>query len=80
MDKRIGEVFDYKGVKLVAVEDKNNSCEGCFFKGKTCNSSDDSDFFNNDFFDICDASEDLDIFCTALGRADGKYVIFKKAE
>lgn len=58
---KIGEVFEYNGVKLITVEDKNNSCEGCFFKGNTCG-----------------AADDQEIFCTAIGRDDNKYVIFKK--
>lgn len=38
MDKyKIGEIFDYNGIKLVAIIASNYACEGCYFKGdKRC--------------------------------------------
>lgn len=62
MNKKIGEVFEYNGVKLITIEDKNNSCKGChFFNGGT----------------RCVAG-DSEIFCSASCRDDNKNVIFKK--
>ena len=35
MELNIGETIKYNGVSLIIVEHKNNSCEGCFFSGRT---------------------------------------------
>ena len=35
MELNIGETIKYNGVSLIIVEHKNNSCEGCFFRGRT---------------------------------------------
>lgn len=45
MEKKIGEVFEYNGVKLITIEDKNNSCKGCFFSGGTRCVAGDSEIF-----------------------------------
>ena len=31
MERKIGEIFDYEGVKLQAIEDDENGCKGCYF-------------------------------------------------
>lgn len=31
MERKIGEQFDYDGVKLEVVENNSKQCEGCFF-------------------------------------------------
>ena len=37
MERSIGEVFDYKGIKLKVEEKKKKNCEGChFLKEKNC--------------------------------------------
>ena len=35
MELNIGETIKYNGVSLIVIEGKNNSCEGCFFSGRT---------------------------------------------
>ena len=35
MELNIGETIKYNGISLIIVEHKNNSCEGCFFSGRT---------------------------------------------
>ena len=35
MELNIGETIKYNGVSLIIIEGKNNSCEGCFFSGRT---------------------------------------------
>ena len=35
MELNIGETIKYNGVSLIIVEHENNSCEGCFFSGRT---------------------------------------------
>ena len=35
MERKIGETIKYNGVSLIVIEGKNNSCEGCFFSGRT---------------------------------------------
>ena len=66
MDKKIGEVFQYNGVTLITIEDKNNNngCKGCYF-------------FNSN---ICIVENDQHISCSALCRDDNKSVIFRKVE
>lgn len=32
MERKVGEIFEYNGVKLITIE--NNSCEGCFFNNR----------------------------------------------
>lgn len=66
MDKKIGEVFQYNGVTLITIEDKNNNngCKGCYF-------------FNGNF---CTAEINQHLSCCASRRDDKKNVIFKKVE
>ena len=35
MELNIGKTIKYNGVSLIIVEHKNNSCEGCFYSGRT---------------------------------------------
>ena len=35
MELNIGETIKYNGVSLIVIEGKNNSCDGCFFSGRT---------------------------------------------
>ena len=32
MERKIGEIFDYDGLKLEVVENDDNHCEGCYFQ------------------------------------------------
>ena len=37
MERAIGEVFDFKGIKLQVIEDSFDTCNGCYFdKEKNC--------------------------------------------
>ena len=45
MEKKIGEIFEHNGVTLITIEDKNNSCKGCFFSGGTRCAAGDSEIF-----------------------------------
>ena len=45
MELNIGETIKYNGVALIIIEDKNNSCEGCFFSGSTRCPAGDSEIY-----------------------------------
>ena len=66
MERKIGEKFDFLGVKLEVVEGEKNSCEGCYLCGtKICG----YEIITN-YLGCCANSE----------REDKKDVIFKKVE
>lgn len=64
MERKVGEVFDFNGVKL-QVKDTGDSCfcEGCYFHGLSC---------------LCDETHyrQLTGECFHPYRNDGKNVIF----
>lgn len=64
MERAIGEVFDFNGVKL-QVKDTGHevSCKGCHFNGSICT--------NNEAHSINQTGE-----CFHPGRNDGKDVVF----
>ena len=66
MERQIGEIFDCNRVPLVAVEESDFDCEGCFFR-------DTAICFKPDIIDIIGS-------CSGDLREDGKDVIFKKVE
>ena len=66
MEGKIGEVFEYNGVKLITIEDKNNNgCKGCHF-------------FNSGICTFVDSNHYLP--CIPLCRNDNKNVIFKEVK
>ena len=68
MQRAIGEIFDFIGVKL-QVEDTGckASCNGCYFNGPTCT--------NNEINYTTQTGE-----CFHTCREDGKNVIFVEVE
>ena len=66
MERAIGEVFDFNGIKL-RVQDAGYkaSCNGCYFNGSICT--------NNEIKSI-----DQTGGCFRACRADGRNVIFVK--
>ena len=38
MERKEGEIFQYKGVRLLVCVDPSNSCTGCYLDGKDCQS------------------------------------------
>ena len=66
MERKIGEQFDFLGVKLEVVEGGKDSCEGCYF----CNTR----------ICGCDIITNYLGFCAYSEREDGKDVTFKKVE
>lgn len=36
MERAIGEVFDFDGIKLRVIEEPFDTCDGCYFNGKVC--------------------------------------------
>ena len=76
--KEIGDIFEYKDVKLQVIETYNTFCKDCPLALKnakecvtlryTC---------RNCYFYIFDTYCDT-MLCTSLERKDGKNVIFKK--
>ena len=36
MERKEGEIFQYKGVRLLVCVDPSNSCTGCYFNKRTC--------------------------------------------
>lgn len=38
MERKIGEVFEYDGKKLRVIEDPFDTCDGCYFNEKDCQS------------------------------------------
>lgn len=64
MERTIGEVFDFDGVKLqVKVAGRKASCNGCYFNGQICT--------NNETRSINQTGE-----CFRPYRMDGMSVIF----
>ena len=68
MERKIGEVFDFNGVKL-QVKDTGSkaSCNGCYFNGSICT--------NNETRYINQTGE-----CFRAYRTDGKHVVFVEVE
>ena len=65
MERKIGEIFDFGGVRLEVLEQKTSGCAGCIF--------------NDLKFDCCFNMILKDIgSCNPCFRTDGKSVIFKK--
>ena len=66
MERQIGEIFDCNGTKLEVVEEKEITCEGCYFiDSRFCR--------NGDVLDIAG-------YCFSSVRKDKKDVIFQKVE
>lgn len=61
-DYAIGEVFDYKGLRLLCVEDDGGDCDGCYF---------------DSLCTTCTYME-TPWYCSAEKRKDGKNVKFVK--
>ena len=38
MERKEGEIFQYKGVRLLVCVDPSDSCTGCYFNGEDCQS------------------------------------------
>ena len=67
IERKIGERFDYKSVKLEVEMADEPYCNGCYFNGET--------------IDCCHRSIRKIIgSCNAFNRSDLKYVIFKLIE
>ena len=65
MEKAVGEIFEFEGVKLqVKDTDRETSCNGCYFK-KYLNSCLDEESVINCMNRCC-----------GIGRSDGKNVVF----
>ena len=66
MERKIGEQFDYKGVKLEVAQAEERYCTGCYFyKNNPCG-----------YLKIKRVSGP----CSGVIRKDLKFVIFKKVE
>ena len=64
-ERRIGEVFTYKGSSFICLESPNNSCQGCYFKnGINCTCG-------------VDNIIKYKLECTLWNRSDGKSVYFE---
>ena len=62
----IGEKFDYEGVRLEVVEEKEITCKGCYFIGsRAC---------------LTGEVQDIAGYCFSSVREDGNDVTFKKVE
>lgn len=69
MERAVGEVFDFNGVKLQVEEtEKRYSCNGCYFKKSLNSCFDETSIIN------CMNR------CCVIGRSDGKNVIFVEVE
>ena len=66
MERPIGEIFDFEGVKLEVVEKDGRYCEGCYFAGLV----------------LCRIREIMGNtgYCGSANREDRKMVIFKKVQ
>ena len=65
MERKVGDVFDYKGIKLQVNESHFSSCAGCFF--------------NHHLF-ACDREYFVTGSCLCFMRTDDKNVIFVEVE
>ena len=66
MERKIGERFDFFGVKLEVIEGEEDSCKGCYLCGTQ----------------ICGYECIINFlgYCASSEREDGNDVIFKKVE
>ena len=62
MEKKLGSVFKYDGIRL-RVDESPNGCQGCYFLSKD---------------DHCQRDIKRVGYCCAAARDDLKYVIFRK--
>lgn len=68
MERKVGEVFDFKGIKLQVKDTCHDaSCNGCYFNGSICK--------NNKKHSINQTGE-----CFHPVRNDGKDVVFVEVE
>ena len=78
--KEIGDIFEYKGVKLQVIEACTTLCKDCtlYLKNtKACTPLD--NICNNCYF--CEIPNHCDtMLCCNSERTDGKSVIFKKVQ
>lgn len=68
MERKVGEIFEFRNEWYKVVDDPENTCRDCAFKstrGRTCDS---------------DPYRETIGFCSEYGRNDGTTVIFIKAE
>ena len=65
MERQIGEIFDFDGVKLEVVEAKDNDCTGCYF------------FYERTACSFSCVRNTIG-FCNPFFRKDNTYVIFKE--
>ena len=65
MERKIGEIFDFKNMKLEVVE-VTKPCVGCYFQKSD---------FNCEYF-----KRDVIGFCCSFSRIDRRQVIFKKVQ
>ena len=66
MERHIGEIFDFLGVKLEVVEGEENSCDGCYICGtQICG---------------CECIVKFLGSCASSDREDDKDVIFKEVD
>lgn len=66
MERQIGEIFQYNGVKLEVAE-ATECCVGCYF-------------LNKKDVQCGDLKSDIIDFCCAFNRIDRNQVIYKKVE
>ena len=64
MERQLGEKFEYQGVMLKVIKDKDRGCEGCYFRANDSSCS--------------DSVRDSIGLCGKYTRSDGLGVIFKK--
>ena len=78
MYKEIGDIFEYKGVKLQVIETCDTFCKDCPLALKNAKECISRKYNCRDcYFYTLDTSCKT-ILCTSLERKDGKNVIFKK--
>lgn len=67
MERKIGEQFEYNGVRLKVVKAKDHYCTGCYFYDEATG---------------CRCIELVETigYCTAINREDKKYVNFKEVK
>ena len=66
MERKIGEQFEFLGVKLEVIEDEKDSCDGCYFCGP--------------YICGCECVKNFIGPCAYTERDDKKDVIFKEVQ